>query len=210
MNPVQVGVGLRWRRWFWTVTLGEFLGFSVPAVVGVTTAGAPALLAAASVVLAGAVEGAMLGWAQASVLRRTLPALRVRRWVAATAGGAVVAYVIGMSPSTSADLGLDLPPALLIALGAVLGVALLLSIGTAQWIVLRRLVRRSGAWIVVTAGAWTVGLGVFLAFAMPLWHPGQAVAASVAVGLAGGLLMAATTSAITGFGMRGLLARTAR
>ena len=195
-----------WNRWFVTVTLGEFLGFAVPSAVGAATADASPLVAAAAILVAGAVEGATLGGAQALVLRRALPGLRAGEWIVATAAGAVVAYVIGMSPSTAAGLGLHLPPAALIVAGPVLGVALLLSIGTAQWTVLRRVVaRRSTGWIAVTALAWAVGLGVFLAFAMPLWHPGQAPALVVAIGVGGGLLMAATTSAITGLGVRRLV-----
>jgi hypothetical protein len=194
-----------WRRWFLVVTAGEFAGFSVPAVVGAVTADGPAVLAAAAVVAAGAVEGAMLGWAQATVLRRALPDLRAGHWVGATAIAAVAAYLIGFVPSTLADLGA--PTALLIGTGPVLGVALLLSIGTAQWMVLRKVVVRSAGWIAVTAGAWAAGLGVFLAFTMPLWHPGQPVPTIAAIGVAGGFLMAATSAAITGHGIRVLLAR---
>jgi hypothetical protein len=192
--------GTLWWRWFRTVTLGEFAGFCVPAVVGAVTAESPAPVAAVAVIAAGAVEGAILGWAQASVLVRALPGLHASRWIVATACGAVLAYVIGMSPSSAVELGLPVP--VLIGVAPVLGVALLLSIGTAQWTVLRTVVRRSAGWIAVTALAWTVGLGVFLAFSMPLWHPGQATTTIVTIGVAGGLLMAATTSAITGFGLR--------
>jgi hypothetical protein len=193
------------RRWILVVTLGVFLGFSVPATVGALTANAHALLAAAAVVVAGAVEGAMLGLAQATVLRRVVPGLRMASWVVATIGGAVVAYVAGLLPSTLNGLGVGTPVALLIGLTPVLGVTLLLSIGTAQWLVLRRILSRCASWIAITAGAWAIGLGVFLGFTMPLWHPGQATPAVVAIGVAGGLLMAATTSAVTGFGMRALL-----
>jgi hypothetical protein len=194
-----------WNRWFVTVTLGEFLGFAVPALVGAATANASPLVAAVAILVAGAVEGAALGTAQAAVLRRALPGLRSDEWIIATTVGAVIAYAIGMSPSTAAGLGLDLPLEVLILAGPVLGVALLLTIGTAQWTVLRREVPRSTGWIAVTALAWAVGLGVFLAFAMPLWHPGQAPALVVAIGVGGGLLMAATTSASTGLGMRRLV-----
>jgi hypothetical protein len=193
-----------WWRWFRTVTVGEFVGFSVPAVVGAVTAEGPAWAALVAVVMAGAVEGAVLGWAQASVLVRALPGLHARRWILATACGAVLAYVVGMSPSAAAELGVPVP--VLIGVAPVLGVALLLSIGTAQWTVLRTVVRRSVGWIAVTALAWTAGLGVFLAFSMPWWHPGQATTTIVAIGVAGGLLMAATTSAITGFGVRRMIA----
>jgi hypothetical protein len=83
-----------------------------------------------------------------------------------------------------------------------LGAGLLLSIGTAQWILLRHLVSRGGRWITVTAG-----LAVFLAFTMPLWRPGQPLALTVVIGVAGGTLMAATMAAITGREVRRMVAR---
>jgi hypothetical protein len=98
----------------------------------------------------------------------------------------------------------------LIGAAIVLGAALLLSIGVAQWLVLRTVLARSAGWIATTAAAWSAGLAVFLGFAMPLWQPGQPVPVIVAIGAAGGLLMAATTSAITGEGLRRLLDRSAR
>ncbi|WP_164842806.1 hypothetical protein [Actinoplanes solisilvae] len=48
-------------------------------------------------------------------------------------------------------------------------------------------------------------MAVFLGFATPLWHPGQPLALTVAIGAAGGLLMAAVTSAVTGLALRRLL-----
>jgi hypothetical protein len=92
----------------------------------------------------------------------------------------------------------------LIPVVALLGLVLLNSIGTAQWTILRRLVPRAGRWIAVTAFAWLGGLAVFLAVSMPLWHPGQALAAIVGIGLFAGLLMAATMAAITGLTVRRL------
>ncbi len=129
------------RTWFWTVTIAEFLGFAVPALVGALSAGS------------------------------------IGAW----------------------------PAALVIVAAAVLGPALLMSVGAAQWLVLRRRVARAGWWIASTAAAWLLGLGAFLGFAMPLWQPGQPVALIVLVGAGGGALMAATTSAITGSALRRLL-----
>ncbi|GID29755.1 hypothetical protein [Paractinoplanes brasiliensis] len=192
------------RRWLLTVTAGEFAGFAVPAVVGALTAQAPVLLGLAAILVAGAVEGTMLGLAQAMVLRQVSSRLPARRWVAATAAGAALAYLIGMSPSALADQWSELPPAVLVVAGSVLGMALLATIGTAQWLVLRSVRPRSGSWIVTTAVAWLVGLGVFLGFATPLWRPGQPLALTIAIGAAGGLLMAAVTSAITGLAVRRL------
>jgi hypothetical protein len=194
-------------RWFTVVTAGEFLGFCVPATVGALTAPAPAAVVLAAVLAAGGVEGTLLGLAQASVLRRALPAISTRRWVGATAAAAVVAYALGMLPSTLAGRLSGLPPVVLIGAAVVFGAALLLSIGVAQWLVFRAVLPRSVGWIATTAAAWSAGLAGFLGFAMPLWQPGQPVPVIVAIGAAGGLLMAAITSAITGEGLRRLLDR---
>jgi hypothetical protein len=187
--------------WVIVVTIAEFLGFAVPATVGAVTAGEPVRVALPALLLAGAVEGAMLGTGQALVLWWALPGLPARRWVWATSAAAVVAYAIGLLPSTFAGVWGDWPPVAVAAAAVPLAVALLASIGTAQWLILRRHVRRAGRWILATTVAWTVGLAVFLGFTMPLWRPGQPVAAVIAVGLAGGLLMAATTSVITGWAL---------
>ena len=194
------------RAWFWTVTAAEFMGFAVPACVGALTTDAHPAVVLPSLVAAGAVEGTMLGLGQAAVLGRALPGLRRRRWVAATACAAAIAYLIGLLPSTFAAVWSGWPPAVLVVVALVLGAALLASIGTAQWLILRHLVDRAGRWIVATAIAWTAGLAVFLGFVMPLWQPGEPMALVVAIGVAGGLLMAAVTSAITGHALRRMIA----
>ncbi|GIE76624.1 hypothetical protein Aph02nite_25740 [Actinoplanes philippinensis] len=191
-GPVLLrGTRLR-RRWTAAVTLGEFAGFCVPALTGALTANAAALLAA------GAIEGTLLGASQALVLRRAIPGLRPWRWIVATAVAATIAYLIGLTPSR---VGGPLPPLLVIAGG----VALVSSIGVAQWLVLRPFIDRAAAWIPITALAWIAGLGVFLAFATPLWQPGQSTPVIALIGMAGGLLMAATTATVTGHGLRRLL-----
>jgi hypothetical protein len=114
--------------------------------------------------------------------------------------------LIGLSPSTFAATWSGWPPVLLAVVALVLGAALLASIGTAQWLILRRILDRTGRWIVATAIAWTAGLASFLVFAMPLWRPGQPMALIMAIGVAGGLLMAAVTSAITGHALRRMIA----
>jgi hypothetical protein len=44
----------------------------------------------------------MLGWGQATVLRRAIPAIDTRRWIAATSVAAAIAYALGLAPSTFA------------------------------------------------------------------------------------------------------------
>jgi hypothetical protein len=57
-----------WRQWFVLVTAGEFVGFSAPALVGASSTGWPQAWAVLALGIAGAVEGAVLGLAQAVVL----------------------------------------------------------------------------------------------------------------------------------------------
>jgi hypothetical protein len=195
------------RAWFWVVTAAETLGFAFAACVGALTADHRAVIVLPSLFVAGAFEGGALGWGQATVLRHALPGLSRSTWIAATAAAASVAYLIGLIPSTFATSTAAWPPALLAIVYAVLGTVLLATIGTAQWLMLRRRVERAWRWIISTGIAWIAGLGLFLGFTMPLWRPGQPLALTVAIGVAGGLLMAATTSAITGLALRRLLSR---
>jgi len=186
------------RSWVVTVTGAETAGFAAPALVGVLTAdlpwygGLPALLAA------GAVEGVVLGWAQAHVLRRELWALRRCRWVVATAAAAVAAYLLGMGMGYA---GAVAPGWLQLVLYPLLSIALLGTIGGAQWLELRHHVPRAGRWVAWTAAAWLLALGAFMAIASPLWHEGQSTAYGVGVGIVAGMVMAAVQAAVTGWGL---------
>ncbi len=186
------------RAWLLWVTLGEFLGFAFPATVGALSVGWAPVPAAAALLAAGAVEGGLLGAAQAHVLRRVLPALPRGRFIAATAAAAVAAYAIGLVPSTVGERLATVPMALLVALAVVGGAVLLSTIGTAQWWVVRHVARRSAAWIPATAAAWAVGLLAFMGVATPLWQSGQPVLLVIAIGALGGLVMAFVVAVITG------------
>ena len=63
-----------WRRWLVLVTAGEFVGFVVPALVGIWAIDRTAVSQFALMPVAGAAEGALLGASQALVLRDTLAA----------------------------------------------------------------------------------------------------------------------------------------
>jgi hypothetical protein len=155
-------------------------------------------------------EGSLLGWAQSRVLRTAIPALDGRAWIVRTALAAMVAWAVGMVPSTWWDELTRLPGVLTAVLATGGGLVLLASIGVAQWTVLRRHVSRSTRWIWWTAGAWLAGLGIFVLVATPLWQPGQGPVTVAAIGLLGGALMALTVAAITGWGLLRLLAGAGR
>jgi len=190
-----------WRRWTVAVTLGELAGFTVPALAAVTMtrADAPSWLLYSAMLPAGAVEGACLGFAQVLVLRRYLPQVSGVAFTTATAVGASVAYALGMLPSTVGERMDDVPAVLLVLLVGAGAPVLLLSIGVAQALVLRRSGLDPWWWIVATAGAWMVALAVFLTVATPLWQPGQPLAIAAGIGIVAGGLMAATAAALTGF-----------
>lgn len=194
-----------WRSWLAWVTLGEIAGFAVPALVGASAVAAPIAVQVPALLVAGAVEGAVLGVAQARVLRRALPAVSPPEWTAATAAGAGVAWSAGLTPGYAWDRVADLPPAVQVVAGFGLGSVLLLSIGVAQWLVLRRVLARAGWWVPATAVAWLAGLAGFMAVSTPLWRPGQPWPVVVAVGVLAGTVMAAVMAAITGAALARML-----
>lgn len=181
-----------WHAWFRWTTAGEFAGFLAPALVGALTSSAELL------VLAGVVEGAVLGAAQAVVLRRVFHRPRSRYWIGATAIAAGSAWAVAMIVVHNGERLNSLPLVVLLPIAAVAGTGVLLSIGIAQWFVLRLRVPRTHMWVWANALAWGAGLGVFFAVATPLWQPGQPPALIALIGAFAGLLMAATMAAVTG------------
>ena len=198
-----------WRRWTVTVTAGETLAFVTPAAAGALLVAADAswALVVPVTLLAGAAEGATLGFAQALVVRRVLPGVGTRAWIGATAAGAVAAWAIGLVPFLAGDALGALPVAAQVVLVVVLGAALVSSIGLLQWRVLRLQVPRAGRWIPATALAWLLGLTAFMVVATPLWHEGQAPIAVVAIGVGAAAAMAVTVAAVSGAALVALTQR---
>jgi hypothetical protein len=197
----------RYRRWVVATTCGKLVGFTVPAVVSAAapSVGVGQIASVALLVLAGVGEGTVLGWAQSRMLRRELPELRTGAWIRATAAGAAAAWTIGMLPSTFTAQLLELWPPMLAALGVLAGVALLATIGFAQWLVLRQQVERSGIWVLANALAWIAGLAVvFTAIGVA---PGDSPAFIAVFGVVGGLAMGLTVALVTGLFLVRLLDR---
>ena len=196
-----------YRDWIAANALGELLGLGIAALIGIAVAqshavppGAEILIVTAAFLAIGAYEGAIVGAAQWLVLRRWLPSLRAKSWIAATVAGAVVAWMLGRIPSALADwksasggtgepaLGLPAIVALSAAAGAVLGVIL----GGAQWFVLREHVRRARLWIGANALAWAAAMPlIFIAAGMPGPHASTASIGALllaTVGVAGAVV----------------------
>ncbi|MGN6743210.1 MAG: hypothetical protein ACTHJL_07915 [Amnibacterium sp.] len=192
------------RSWVPAVAAAELVGFLAPVAVGVTTSSLPWRAFVPLVLAAGAVEGAVLGSGQALVLRRALPALDAQRWIGLTALGALLAYAV-VAPGTWIGAFDALPTPVRVALLATSALVLLVVLGGAQWLELRRRVRLAWTWILWVALAWLVALGAFLAIATPLWQPGQPVWLALLIGVLAGVVMAVVQALITGLGMRRLL-----
>lgn len=194
----------RWTCW---VSVGELVGFCVPTVTATLLADEPPVALLGALVVAGAAEGTVLGWTQAQAMPDALPEVSGRRWVALTAAGAALAWFCGMLAPTTFETWRHWPIPVQLTLGVVVGGVLLTSIGTAQWLELRRHLPLARRWIGTSALAWALGLGAFSAVATPLWQPGQSTALIVAIGLLGGLAMAVTMAVVTGVVLRRLVMR---
>jgi hypothetical protein len=164
--------------------IGELIGLGCAAALGIaviskiedTESAAGTIVVAVVMILAGVFEGVIVGFAQWMVLHHRLPRLTERLWVAATAAGAFIAWVIGMIPSTVMSLqsngASSSPPpeisdAVVYLLAAAMGLVLGPILASMQWLVLRRHVRHAGLWIAANAAAW--------ALAMPLIFIGAGV-----------------------------------
>jgi hypothetical protein len=193
-----------WLAWVAANAAGELVGLgAVGALGGVAMvalgASAPPVLQAAVLIALGGVDGAVVGLAQHSVLRHALPSMARRRWVVATIAGALVAWVLGMIPSTVMQLATEAsastsgapaeePPMVLVmllaaGLGAIAGPVL----AYAQYFELRRHVRGALLWLPAHAAAWALAMPViFLAAgAMPETGPDAGWVATALAALAG-------------------------
>lgn len=52
--------------------------------------------------------------------------------------------------------------------------------------------------VLVTAAAWMVAIGAFLAVTTPLWHEGPRTGLTIFVGVGGGVVMALVQAVVTG------------
>jgi len=166
-----------WQRWVMANALGELVGLGAVAAIGLIVfqrAGEPADVAqalafAATFVLLGGLEGAVIGLAQRRVLLTLLPS--VRGWVFATVVGAMVAWAVGMVPSTVIGLmqqgaiTQDAPPEpsllLMLMLAAGLGAVAGPMLAAFQWLSLRKVLPgRAWLWFPANSAAWALGMPV--------------------------------------------------
>lgn len=188
-----------WCRWVIANLVGELFGLGLVGVIGylvIYAFGEPEFVGymlsfAALVIGLGALEGAIVGSAQAIVLRRRLPQLRI--WVAATMLAAVVAWTLGMlsgtllsldgsaSSATPSEISDNLQVVLAVPMGLVAGTIL----GIPQWLILRRYISRAAWWVGANALAWACGMPlVFFVGGAGSTEDVRSVALTATIGLA--------------------------
>jgi len=182
----------RHSEWILACVQGELVGFIPPAVVGATLVALDAseVVLVFGLVIAGVVEGMILGRAQARVIGRLLPS--VSGWATATAVAAGLAWLAGMGGSSSVQaVG---PMGLAIAgPGWAVG---LLAMGVLQARCLRPAVLEPNRWIPATTMAWLIGVTIPVA-ALSVIPNGWPLVAHIIVAVAAAVAMGATVGAIT-------------
>jgi hypothetical protein len=196
---------LWWVIW---VTLGLALGFIFPSVATLWAVadGRDATGQFMFAVIGGAIQGGVLGFAQAFALRKTAAALPMRRWIGITASGALVAWIVGMIPGSYLNLDAGTPASIIVLVAfAVVAVVVM---PLAQWFILRGTklgkIGRVWRWIPITAIAWTIGIG-WLLLAAPLVQDSTDLMHLIGLYTVAGFLMVLTIATITGLGMRWML-----
>lgn len=185
-------------QWIVANSIGEMLGLGVVFAVGVVIAGlfgAPHTifeisLFAILVIILAVYEGAVVGYAQWRVLQKYIREITSREWILATVAGAVIAWILGMIPSTLSSYGdtgstpatepsMVMVMVLASCMGAILGVIL----AAAQWWVLRKYISRSLLWLLANAIAWAVGMPLIF------WLVGETIGSSQSIQSVGMLIV---------------------
>lgn len=202
-------VDLRGFRSWWTAAfiVGELVGFIPPAIVGawLGSVGAVDVVLVLGLTVAGALEGASIGAAQAWVLRRYRSPIPFGSWVLATAGGASAAWCAGMAGG--AVMG-SVDSAWPLAVFVPLWIVGLMAMGFLQWLVMRGRLLRTTSWLLISPAAWLIG--VLIPVVAITATPDQwSVAAHVVPAVLAAVLMGAVVGLLTATAMRRYLRRPA-
>ncbi|HMQ49726.1 MAG TPA: hypothetical protein PKA00_19925 [Saprospiraceae bacterium] len=205
-----------WLNWTFNCATGELLGIGTAGAIayGINTAiGEPVhimtkLIVLFAMMMAGAIEGSLLGFFQWRVLKKIWPTMPSGTWIGYTIAIAVLGWFLGMLPSlffipsqveASANAGVELDQPVLFAVLSI-GSGLLLGalFGLFQWIPLRKYSPKAAYWILANALGWGLGLGwIYLVASLP--QEGSPLSVLISLGIAGGLLAGLSVGAITGW-----------
>jgi hypothetical protein len=161
-----------WAQWTAANGLGELIGLGgafafglfIGKMLGEPTTVPIALAYLTAVVLIAILEGAAVATAQWIVLSRTL-AVSQRAWTKATLTGTLIAWLLGVVPSSLATYqqrsGVPLPEpsqTTVILFTAIMGAVLGAVLALPQALVLRRVVEHPFRWIPANVIAWAIGM----------------------------------------------------
>jgi len=156
--------------------------------------------------MAGLIEGIIVGYFQWRVLKVKFRAVSRSRWIFLTALGAVIAWFLGVLPSIMMSQGSsEIPPSdaepplvVMALLGGLMGGVLGALWGGLQLIELRKHIQSSKKWILANALGWLVGLAIIMLAAS--W-PDEATSwqTILLLGVVSGLLAGLSVGAITGW-----------
>lgn len=166
--------GAFWSRWVLANAAGELAGLGTVALIAWALVSTMKdqqtllqhVLFAIALIAAGALEGVLVGAAQAWALTPRLAGLSRREWIQATFLGSLLAWVLGMLPSTlmaavaesSGQAPPEPGPAVTSALAALLGAVAGLLLSFFQWRVLRAHLPGAAGWMAANAAAWALGM----------------------------------------------------
>ena len=191
-----------WLRWVAANALSELIGLGATfAAIGFlvskidTSRISGILLAFLLTVLSGAIEATLVSLSQWWAMQPWFQQIQRFAWWRATLIGALLGYVLGYLPSTLMSMGdstsqaaqVEPPQWVTLLLAAALGLVAGAVLSFAQWLALRKSVKRSGLWIPANMLAWAFGMpviffGMDLAFKMTaVWQSVLVVAAALLV-----------------------------
>lgn len=165
-----------WLRWVAANAFGELFGlgltFAVTAFIfsrlGAQQSVGIVLVSFLFAVATGAIEATVVGLAQWWAMYPWFATITRRAWWLATLVGALVAYVLGYLPSTLMNLGeqasqtpaVEPPQPVILLFAAGLGAVAGAVLSFAQWLVMRKKVKRAGLWIPANMLAWLAGMPI--------------------------------------------------
>jgi hypothetical protein len=165
-----------WLRWVGVNSLGEMIGLGgtlafggvVISSLGEQESITSILIAFLVAVVSGGIEATIVGLAQWWAMHPWFPQISRFSWWSATLVGALIAYMMGYLPSTLMSLGEQSTPDqaaatepaqwIVLMLAAGLGIAGGAVLSFAQWLTMRKKVKRASLWIPANMLAWMVGM----------------------------------------------------
>ncbi len=202
-------------EWITATAIGELVGFSVPIVIGIIvfrfiglfSSPVSEIIMLLAMIIAGIGEGIILAFAQWIILKKYIKDINKNEWIFFTAIAAAAGWAIGMLPS---QLGRTSIHPLILLIGIiVLAPIFLLSIGFAQWLVLRHHIKNAWWWIVANAIAWPIG--VFVSILVLVLVPDESPAVVwIISAIMAGIMMGVTVGAITGIALVKLITKSTK